>query len=59
MRLRQDDFTPNRLAAEISALASAPEKLVAMAAAARLQGSIDAAEQLADLVIKTVGGDQR
>jgi hypothetical protein len=48
----QDDFTPDRLAAEISALASAPEKLVAMAAAARSQGAIDAAERLADLVLR-------
>jgi hypothetical protein len=30
-----------------------------MAAAARSQGAIDAAERLADLVIKTVGGEQR
>ena len=52
MRLRQDDFTPDRLAAEISALASAPQKLVAMAAAARSQGAIDAAERLADLVLR-------
>jgi UDP-N-acetylglucosamine--N-acetylmuramyl-(pentapeptide) pyrophosphoryl-undecaprenol N-acetylglucosamine transferase len=59
MRLRQDDFTPARLAAEVSALASAPQKLVAMAAAARSQGVIDAAERLADLVIETIGGDQR
>jgi UDP-N-acetylglucosamine--N-acetylmuramyl-(pentapeptide) pyrophosphoryl-undecaprenol N-acetylglucosamine transferase len=60
MRLRQDDFTPARLAAEISALASAPQKLVAMAAAARSQGAIDAAERLADLVMKTIGRkDQR
>ena len=56
MRLRQDDFTPDRLAGEISALASAPQKLVAMAAAARSQGAIDAAERLADLVINTIGG---
>src|SRR6476620_4818817 len=54
MRLRQDDFTPNRLAAEISALASAPEKLVAMAAAARARGAIDAAERLAVLVVATI-----
>jgi len=54
MRLRQDDFTPARLAAEISALASAPQKLVAMAAAARAQGVLDAAERLADLVMKTI-----
>jgi len=52
MRLRQDDFTPDRLAAEISALASAPQKLVAMAAAARSQGAIDAAERLANLVLR-------
>ena len=45
---------PNRLAAEISALASAPQKLVAMAAAARSQGAIDAAERLADLVVATI-----
>ena len=52
MRLRQDDFTPDRLAAEITALASAPQKLVAMAAAARSQGATDAAERLADLVLR-------
>jgi UDP-N-acetylglucosamine--N-acetylmuramyl-(pentapeptide) pyrophosphoryl-undecaprenol N-acetylglucosamine transferase len=52
LRLRQDDFTPVRLAAEISALASAPQKLVAMAAAARAQGATDAAERLADLVLR-------
>ena len=52
IRLRQDDFTPDRLAAEITALATAPQKLVAMAAAARSQGALDAAERLADLVMK-------
>jgi UDP-N-acetylglucosamine--N-acetylmuramyl-(pentapeptide) pyrophosphoryl-undecaprenol N-acetylglucosamine transferase len=52
MRLRQDDFTPDRLAAEISTLASTPQKLVAMAAAAGSQGAIDAAERLADLVLR-------
>jgi UDP-N-acetylglucosamine--N-acetylmuramyl-(pentapeptide) pyrophosphoryl-undecaprenol N-acetylglucosamine transferase len=53
--LPQNEFTPDRLAAEISALASAPEKLLAMAAAARSQGSIDGAERLADLVEKVAG----
>jgi UDP-N-acetylglucosamine--N-acetylmuramyl-(pentapeptide) pyrophosphoryl-undecaprenol N-acetylglucosamine transferase len=53
VRLPQDGFTPGRLAAEISALASASQKLVAMAAAARAQGAPDAAERLADLVIAT------
>ena len=52
LRLRQDDFTPDRLAGEISTLASTPQKLVAMAAAARSQGAIDAAERLADLVLR-------
>jgi UDP-N-acetylglucosamine--N-acetylmuramyl-(pentapeptide) pyrophosphoryl-undecaprenol N-acetylglucosamine transferase len=59
LRLRQDDFTPDRLAAEISALASAPQKLVAMAAAARSQGVLDAADRLADLVVKTMRKDMR
>ncbi len=59
MRLPQDDFTPDRLAAEIGALASAPQKLVAMAAAARSQGAVDAAERLADLVVETIGGEPR
>jgi len=55
IRLRQDAFTPERLGAEITALAGAPQKLVAMAAAARSQGMIDAAERLADLVINSLG----
>jgi UDP-N-acetylglucosamine--N-acetylmuramyl-(pentapeptide) pyrophosphoryl-undecaprenol N-acetylglucosamine transferase len=59
MRLPQADFTPERLAGEIATLASAPQKLVAMAAAARSQGAIDAAERLADLVINTIGGSPR
>ena len=59
IRLRQDDFTPDRLAAEISALASAPQKLVAMAAAARSQGAADAAERLADLVMRTIVRDPK
>jgi UDP-N-acetylglucosamine--N-acetylmuramyl-(pentapeptide) pyrophosphoryl-undecaprenol N-acetylglucosamine transferase len=55
LRLRQDEFTSERLAAEITRLASAPQKLVAMAAAARSQGALDAAERLADLVVTTMG----
>jgi UDP-N-acetylglucosamine--N-acetylmuramyl-(pentapeptide) pyrophosphoryl-undecaprenol N-acetylglucosamine transferase len=56
LRLRQEEFTPGRLAAEIARLASAPQKLVAMAAAARSQGALDAAERLADVVVKTMRG---
>jgi UDP-N-acetylglucosamine--N-acetylmuramyl-(pentapeptide) pyrophosphoryl-undecaprenol N-acetylglucosamine transferase len=55
IRLPQSEFTPDRLAAEISALASSPQRLAAMAAAARSQGSIDGAERLADLVEKVIG----
>jgi UDP-N-acetylglucosamine--N-acetylmuramyl-(pentapeptide) pyrophosphoryl-undecaprenol N-acetylglucosamine transferase len=55
LRLPQTEFTPERLAAEITRLASEPQKLVAMAAAARSEGALDAAERLADLVQKTIG----
>jgi len=51
IRLRQDDFSPARLAAEITRLAAAPSRLAAMAAAAKSAGAIDAAERLADLVL--------
>ena len=53
--LRQDDFTPARLAAEITRLAAEPHRLTAMAAAAKSAGAIDAAERLADLVLDTIG----
>src|SRR5712675_2271078 len=55
LRIPQADFTPDRLAAEISALAAEPERLTAMAAAARSVGRLDAAERLADLVMKVAG----
>jgi UDP-N-acetylglucosamine--N-acetylmuramyl-(pentapeptide) pyrophosphoryl-undecaprenol N-acetylglucosamine transferase len=58
LRLTQVEFTPDRVAAEITQLATAPEKLVAMAEAGRSQGSTGAAERLADLVIKTMQGEQ-
>ena len=51
----QRDFTPERLAADLAAFAAAPEKLTAMAAAAKSAGTLDAAERLADLVMKTAG----
>jgi UDP-N-acetylglucosamine--N-acetylmuramyl-(pentapeptide) pyrophosphoryl-undecaprenol N-acetylglucosamine transferase len=52
LRIKQADFTPDRLAAEISALAAEPERLAAMAGGARIVGRLDAAERLADLLIK-------
>jgi UDP-N-acetylglucosamine--N-acetylmuramyl-(pentapeptide) pyrophosphoryl-undecaprenol N-acetylglucosamine transferase len=48
----QQDFTPQRLAADIAALIGAPERLRSMAVAAKTAGSIDAAERLADLVLR-------
>jgi UDP-N-acetylglucosamine--N-acetylmuramyl-(pentapeptide) pyrophosphoryl-undecaprenol N-acetylglucosamine transferase len=53
--LRQDAFTPERLAREIAALAADPARLAAMAAGARSAGTPDAAERLADLVLKAAG----
>jgi UDP-N-acetylglucosamine--N-acetylmuramyl-(pentapeptide) pyrophosphoryl-undecaprenol N-acetylglucosamine transferase len=53
--LRQAAFTPNRLAAEIVRLAGEPGGLAAMAKAAKSAGTIDAAERLAALVVKTAG----
>jgi UDP-N-acetylglucosamine--N-acetylmuramyl-(pentapeptide) pyrophosphoryl-undecaprenol N-acetylglucosamine transferase len=55
LRLVQDVFTPQRLAAEIAALAAAPHRLPAMALAARSVGRLDAAERLCDLVQQVAG----
>jgi UDP-N-acetylglucosamine--N-acetylmuramyl-(pentapeptide) pyrophosphoryl-undecaprenol N-acetylglucosamine transferase len=55
LRIAQADFTPDRLAAEISGLAAEPERLVAMAAGAHTIGRLDAAQRLADLVMKVAG----
>jgi UDP-N-acetylglucosamine--N-acetylmuramyl-(pentapeptide) pyrophosphoryl-undecaprenol N-acetylglucosamine transferase len=52
LRLAQDAFTPERLAAEITALAGAPHRRATMAAAARSLGRLDAATRLADLVLQ-------
>ena len=50
--LRQDAFTPERLARKIAALAADPARFAAMASAARSTGAPDAADRLADLVMK-------
>ena len=55
IRLDQAEFTPDRLAAEIAALAADPARLAAMAAASRSAGAIDAADRLADLVLRVAG----
>jgi UDP-N-acetylglucosamine--N-acetylmuramyl-(pentapeptide) pyrophosphoryl-undecaprenol N-acetylglucosamine transferase len=55
IRLDQDIFTPARVAAEIATLAGSPDRLAAMAAAAQAAGVVDAAERLADLVLRVAG----
>jgi UDP-N-acetylglucosamine--N-acetylmuramyl-(pentapeptide) pyrophosphoryl-undecaprenol N-acetylglucosamine transferase len=55
IRLPQAEFTPDRLAAEIAALAAEPHRLAAMAAAAKKAGAIDASDRLADLVLRVAG----
>jgi len=55
VRLVQSGLTPQRLATEIAALADAPQRLAAMAAAARSVGRLDAAERLAKLVLRVAG----
>jgi UDP-N-acetylglucosamine--N-acetylmuramyl-(pentapeptide) pyrophosphoryl-undecaprenol N-acetylglucosamine transferase len=52
LRLPQREFTPQRLTGEIAALAGPPDRLTRMAAAARALGRLDAADRLADLVLK-------
>jgi len=55
IRIEQRDFTPERLAAEIARLAADPAGLTRMAAGAKSAGTLDAAERLADLVMKVAG----
>lgn len=54
IRMPQSEFTPDRLASEISALAAEPQRLTDMARGARSAGTLDAAERLADLVQKVM-----
>lgn len=50
--IEQRDFTPRRLATEVAALAGDTARLARMAQAAKAAGTIDAAERLANLVLK-------
>lgn len=52
IRVAQEEFTPRALAGEIAALAAAPGRLAGMAAAAKSIGRLDAADRLAELVLK-------
>jgi len=55
IRIEQRDFTPERLASDLERLAADPVRLAHMAQAAKSAGTIDAAERLADLVMKVAG----
>ncbi|AMJ60641.1 undecaprenyldiphospho-muramoylpentapeptide beta-N-acetylglucosaminyltransferase [Bosea sp. PAMC 26642] len=55
VRILQPDFTPRRLATELSDLLAAPSRLTTMAANAKSAGIPDAADRLARLVIETAG----
>jgi UDP-N-acetylglucosamine--N-acetylmuramyl-(pentapeptide) pyrophosphoryl-undecaprenol N-acetylglucosamine transferase len=55
IRIEQRDFTPERLASEIAGLAGEPGRLGRKAQAAKSAGTVDAAERLADLVLKVAG----
>lgn len=55
IRIEQRDFTAERLAREITVLSNDPARLAKMAQAAKSCGTADAAERLADLVIKVAG----
>ncbi|MGL4729142.1 MAG: UDP-N-acetylglucosamine--N-acetylmuramyl-(pentapeptide) pyrophosphoryl-undecaprenol N-acetylglucosamine transferase, partial [Bosea sp. (in: a-proteobacteria)] len=51
IRILQPDFTPSRLASELTAFIHAPERLTAMAQAAKSAGIADASQRLAELVL--------
>ena len=55
IRVPQKEFAPPRLADEIAALAAVPQRLQDMAAAAHFLGRRDAADRLADLVLRVAG----
>ncbi|SEG07305.1 undecaprenyldiphospho-muramoylpentapeptide beta-N-acetylglucosaminyltransferase [Bosea lathyri] len=55
IRILQPEFTPRRLASELSALLAEPSRLTGMAAHAKSAGIPDAADRLARLVIETAG----
>ncbi len=56
--VRQDEFTAERLAHELTQLVNDPSQLSEMATAASRTGKADAAERLADLVLRVAGDAQ-
>jgi len=53
--LKQDDFSPERLSREVATLAADPARLSGMAGGAKSAGVPDAADRLADLVLRVAG----
>jgi UDP-N-acetylglucosamine--N-acetylmuramyl-(pentapeptide) pyrophosphoryl-undecaprenol N-acetylglucosamine transferase len=53
--IEQGEFTPAQAAAELSNLLTDPARLAAMAAGAKSAGTLDAADRLAELVMKVAG----
>jgi UDP-N-acetylglucosamine--N-acetylmuramyl-(pentapeptide) pyrophosphoryl-undecaprenol N-acetylglucosamine transferase len=52
IRVEQRDLTPERLASDIAVLAGDPARLFRMAQTAKSAGTLDAAERLADVVLR-------
>jgi UDP-N-acetylglucosamine--N-acetylmuramyl-(pentapeptide) pyrophosphoryl-undecaprenol N-acetylglucosamine transferase len=55
IRIDQTAFTPDKLASEIAGIVAAPERLATMAQRARAAGAPDAADRLAELVLRVAG----
>jgi len=55
IRIDQAAFTPEKLAGEIAGIAVEPERLAVMAERARAAGALDAADRLAELVLRVAG----
>jgi UDP-N-acetylglucosamine--N-acetylmuramyl-(pentapeptide) pyrophosphoryl-undecaprenol N-acetylglucosamine transferase len=55
IRIDQAAFTPEKLATEIARIAVEPDRLAIMAQRARAAGALDAADRLAELVLRVAG----
>jgi UDP-N-acetylglucosamine--N-acetylmuramyl-(pentapeptide) pyrophosphoryl-undecaprenol N-acetylglucosamine transferase len=55
IRIDQQAFTPDKLASEIARIAVEPDNLAIMAQRARAVGALDAADRLAELVLRVAG----
>jgi UDP-N-acetylglucosamine--N-acetylmuramyl-(pentapeptide) pyrophosphoryl-undecaprenol N-acetylglucosamine transferase len=55
IRIDQAVFTPEKLADEIAGIAVEPDRLAGMAQRARAAGALDAADRLAELVLRVAG----